>query len=145
MNALNRLLLAVALLVWVALPGISGDGGENAGGTGVWILPRATPLAAVVPSAPPRADKLVSNLNQDLVMQVSAECGNVVGTFVDDIAAVPTALPVVGSLVRVPASLLQALVASGGTSAHVVVTDGNHVGYVIELTVVQGTVVVRCQ
>jgi hypothetical protein len=140
MHTLNRFLVGIALLVWLAIPAIgNGGGGENAGGTGVWILPRAMPLCAGVGTAEIRETKLVTSLIQDLVMSVSAECGAAAATFVDEMSAVPTALPVSGSLVCIPRNLLQAMVTAGSPRATIVVADANQIGYVIELTLVPAT------
>lgn len=140
MHTLRRILVGIALLVWLAIPAAGhGGGGENAGGTGVWILPRAVPLCAAASATPVRESKLISDLGQDLMMSVSGECGIAVATFVDDITGVVTALPVSGALVRLPASLLQAMVASSCPQANIVVSDCNHVGYLIELRLAPGS------
>ncbi|MCU0866911.1 MAG: hypothetical protein MUC36_24260 [Planctomycetes bacterium] len=133
MHTIHRLLVGIALLLWLALPVVSSEGGENAGGTGVWILPRAVPLAANPTSGPPREVHVCSNLSQDLMMMVSVECGNVVATLVDEVSGISTALSVSGSAVRCPGHLLQMLVTSGVRKAHIVISDSSQTGYVIQL------------
>lgn len=135
MHTIHRVLVSVALLVWLAIPAIGngGGGGENAGGTGVWILPRAMPLAA---GALVRDSRVISNLSQDQVLGVSAECGAVVATFVDEMTSVATALPVSGSFVRIPRALMQAMVATNCPKANIVVADQSQVGYLLELVLV---------
>lgn len=128
-----RTLLAFVLAVLVALPIVGSDGGENGGGTGIWILPRATCLASGHGTTPVD-QKSVPSLSADLVMQVSSECGACTATLVDDVTGLPVALPVVGSRIRVPASLLQAL-AAGSTKASIVVLDDAGMGYAMTLAV----------
>ena len=77
MTPLSRILLALALAVWVAVPGVGSDGGENAGGTGVWILPRAASICAF--SGPPREMRTIpAPLAADCTMQMSVEIGSAV-------------------------------------------------------------------
>ena len=133
MHTIHRLLVGIALLLWLALPVVSSEGGENAGGTGVWILPRAVQLVANPTSGPPRDNHLCSNLAQDLLMVVSTDCGAVVATMVDEVSGVSTALSVSGTAVRCPGHLLQALVSSGVRKAHIVISDSTQTGYVIQL------------
>jgi hypothetical protein len=133
MHTIHRLLAGIALLLWLALPVVSSDGGENAGGTGVWILPRAVQLVANPTSGPPRESHLCNNLSQDLVMVASNECGNVVATLVDEVSGVSTALSVSGTVVRCPGHLLQTLVSTGVRKAHIVISDSSQTGYVIQL------------
>ncbi len=112
MKSLLRLLAALALAIWVAVPVVGSDGGDNAGGTGIWILPRATCLASGMEVTPPRAAKVLTTFNHDVVMQVSSECGAVVATFVDDLSGQPVSLATFSGQVRIPASLLQAMAGS---------------------------------
>jgi hypothetical protein len=64
MNTLLRFVLALALGVWLAMPSLGSEGGENAGGTGVWILPRATFMASgeVVEPAGEALDRAAQDL-----------------------------------------------------------------------------------
>lgn len=141
MTSLSRILLALALAVWVALPGVGRDGAQNAGGTGVWILPRAVYLSSnsSISSAPRATKVLQAPLTADVSMMMSVEVGNAVATFVDQVSAVPVALPVNGSNVRIPASLLQALSQSSNPSASILITDAAQIGYVIRVDIDQST------
>ena len=82
MMSLLRPLVAIALAVWLALPLVGNEGGDNASGTGIWILPRATFLASGMSQAAPRATKELLAIGQDVVMEVSSECGACSATFV---------------------------------------------------------------
>jgi hypothetical protein len=138
MNTLLRFVLALALGVWLAMPSLGSEGGENAGGTGVWILPRATFMASgevVEPAGEPRASKKLSSLNQDVTMAVSIECGSCTATLIDDLSGVPVALQVTGPNIKLPASLLQALGAAGPAKASIVVVDANQMGYVMRVVI----------
>lgn len=133
MKSILRLLAALALAVWVAVPTFGNDGGDNAGGTGIWILPRASFLATGSTEAGPRASKVLSSFSQDIVMQVSNECGTCVATFADELSGQQVSLQAYGGLVRVPASLLQALVGSSCSKAHIVIADASQLGYVLSI------------
>lgn len=133
MKSLLRPLVAIALAVWLALPLFGSDGGDNAGGTGIWILPRATFLASGMSMATPRATKDLLSLGQDVVMEVSSECGACSATFFDEVSGQPVALQASGGLVRLPAALLQALAGAAGTKAHIVITDANQLGYLLTI------------
>ncbi len=133
MVATLRFLLALAIAALLAMPIVSGDGGENGGGTGIWILPRATFLAGGC-SSTPVDQKAVPSLAADLVMQVSTECGSCTASLVDDVSGVPVSLTVVGNRVRLPASLLQALGASAA-KASLVILDAQGYGYSMSVSV----------
>lgn len=134
MTSLLRLLAALALAICLALPGVGDDGGENGGGTGVWVLPRATYLTPPCGGAP-RASLLAHSIHQDCVMQVSEEVGAATASFVDNLSGVPCALPVVGTSVRIPAALLQSLAGLSLPTATVLIADAAQIGYVIHITV----------
>lgn len=144
MNAIPRLLLLVGLILWVALPGVSGDGGDNAGGTGIWILPQAGSLGTGV-GGPPRAALAVPTLSQDITMKVSAECGHCTAVFVDSLSQVPVALTVTGTHIRIPAALLQSVSAAGCANANIVVTNAAHIGYAMQVIIDRGagTAIIR--
>lgn len=137
MTSLSRILLALALAVWVALPGVGSDGGENAGGTGVWILPCAASInsGSGLGGTPRDSRVLQAPLTADVAMQMSVEVGNAVATFVEQMAGVPVALPVNGSIVRIPATLLQALAQAPHPNANILITDAAQVGYVIQVSI----------
>jgi len=138
MHALIRTLVATLLALWLAMPSIGGEGGENGGGTGVWILPECQffsggdPLANTVHGAP-RASHCFNSLNQNLSLNGSVQCGQMVATLVEQVTAVPRSLPVIGRNAIVPASLLQSLRAAGVADAQILMIDASHRGYVINL------------
>jgi hypothetical protein len=133
MKSLLRPLVALAVAVWLALPLVGNEGGNNAGGTGIWILPRATFLASGMSQSTPRATKDLLANGQDVVMEVSSECGECSATFVDELSGQPVALQTSGGLVRLPAALLQSLACAAGTKAHIVITDANQLGYLLTI------------
>lgn len=133
MTTTLRILLTLALAAFLVLPGFGGDGGENGGGTGIWILPRASSCVTASPGGVPRDQRCFASLQSDVVMQVSSDCGSVGATSLDDLTCVPSALPVLGNSIRVPASLLQMLAASHA-KATVVVMDSQGIGYTLLVT-----------
>lgn len=133
MKLLQRVLVAIALAIWMAMPILGNDGGDNAGGTGIWILPRAGFLASDSPNAAVRAQRAVPGACQDLMLAVSSECGNCAAMFLDELSGQSVALQSVGGMVRIPASLLQALPQGDGTKAHVVISDASQLGYLMRV------------
>lgn len=136
---LMRVLLAALLTLAVVLPvfGGEGDGGENAGGTGVWILPRSTVLTSsssqVGPGCTPRVPPLaLSTLASDAKLRVSNECGQVAASLFAGLA-MPVALPVLGQVVTLPAATLRSLVEARVTEATLVLVDASGKGYVMRL------------
>jgi hypothetical protein len=138
MKSLCKAVFVCALLLAFALPGFGDDGGENGGGSGVWVLPRACFLTPLSGSTPPLAS-MQRSINQDLVLQLSAEVGVASGTFLESLASVPVAVPVSGSTARVSASLLQSLALLPVPQATVVISDASHLGYVLKITVTAAT------
>jgi hypothetical protein len=132
MKTALHFLLTLWLGLWLALPSPGGEGGENAGGTGVWILPRATFLPAT-PQPEVRASFVAMDLSKNVRMRVSSEVGTVVATYVDDVIGQPCALPVVGDVVGFPAALLQSLASSPTSSGSIVIADAEQRGYVIHV------------
>lgn len=144
MKLLQRVLVAIALAVWLALPILGNDGGDNASGTGIWILPRASCLAVDSPDAAVRAQRNVTSAGQDLLVAVSSECGSCAATFLDELSGQPVSLQSVGGVVRIPAALLQALPDGSGTKAHVVISDASQFGYLMRVERrTDGSVVVK--
>jgi hypothetical protein len=134
MKALRNALLALALAAWLAVPGVGGDGGENGGGTGVWVLPRASTLTSSTGSGAPIACES-SPITQDKFFLLSSEVGVASATLVDTCSGLPVSLPVLGTVMRVPATLMQAIAHNPVPSATVVVADAANVGYVIKIVV----------
>src|SRR5688572_13626591 len=108
MKAFRNALLALALVAWLAVPGVGGDGGENGGGTGVWVLPRASTLTCSTGSGVPIACES-RPITQDFFLLLSSEVGVASATLVDACSGLPVSLPVIGTVLRVPASLLQTI------------------------------------
>lgn len=132
MKLLQRVLVAIALAIWMALPGFGDDGGDNAGGTGIWILPRASYLAGDSLDGAVRAQRLPSP-GMDMLVAVASNCGSCSATFVDELAGQPVSLQMFGGLVRVPASVLQSLPSGPGLKAHLVICDATQLGYVVRV------------
>jgi hypothetical protein len=144
MKALRRLTLFAALALCLALPGIGsdGEGGENAGGTGVWILPRANFLAAgelECRSEAPRATMSFASANTNVAITTSTELGDFSAVLVDPISGIPVSLTKSGSDVLVPAELLKQLCEVGCQVADIVITDAQQLGYVIAIEFDQAT------
>jgi hypothetical protein len=137
MKAILRLMLPVALASWLALPGIGGDGGENAGGTGVWILPRPTFMASGSPcitgATQARGATTVANVNEAFALTAAEELGAFTATLIDPVSGVPMALPTSGRSIVLGASLLRDL-QQAGVAASIVIADSQQLGYVMRLT-----------
>jgi hypothetical protein len=136
-----RVLLAALLALVVVLPawGGEGEGGENAGGTGVWILPRSTVLtsssAQIGPGTQPRVPPLtLTSFASSAKLQVSNECSSVVATLFAG-TAMPMDLPVLGQTVTLPASVVQGLAETSVTQATLVLVDASGKGYVLRLVI----------
>ena len=137
MKALLHCLLVLVTAVVVALPGRGDEGGENAGGTGVWILPfcsQVTTGAQEAPSTQPRLTIPVSDLNRDVRLDGSGELGQAVATCIDELSGCPTSLPVVGRSVTIPSVVLRSL-SQARVCANVLVMDAQHRGYCISVRV----------
>ena len=138
MKALARLTLVAVFSAWLALPGVGSDGGENAGGTGVWILPRANFLASIpctTATAEVRAACAIPSVAQSITVTTSSDLGVIVATLVDPVTGVPMPLATSGHDVVIPGSMLQNLRVAGCGSATIVIADDNHLGYVIEMSI----------
>ncbi|MEO6596358.1 MAG: hypothetical protein ABIP94_16535 [Planctomycetota bacterium] len=137
MNTILRVIVAVLLAAWVAVPSVGSEGGENAGGTGVWVLPRAEFLCSGsgVPCAGlPRSEIALPDFTKNVHLELSSEMGAAVATLVDQISGVSLGLSVVGNKLVLPSVLFQSLAGSGVTQANIVVADVNQMGYQIRLT-----------
>ncbi|HEB52576.1 MAG TPA: hypothetical protein ENI87_04890 [bacterium] len=136
MNATLRNIFALLVALCLAVPANGDPGGENAGGTGVWILPTCAQVIAPTfdPTQQPRTVKAGIAASADLNMKISSGMGVPTATFVDDLTGLPIPLPVSGRMVTLPAHLMQSLVASPDPNATIVIVDANQVGYVIRVT-----------
>ncbi len=139
-----RWLVAFALAICMALPVLGGEGGENGGGTGIWILPRANFLTMNGGAAAPRDVRTVG-LSQDVLMEVHTDLGSVSATFVDQVSGSPVALQVQGRVVRVSASLLQMLGTMSTKTAYITIADATQLGYLIRISVdpIAGTATIQ--
>ncbi|HEX6812992.1 MAG TPA: hypothetical protein VF384_15310 [Planctomycetota bacterium] len=138
MNVLLRISLALALAVWIASPVVNGMG--EGGGTGVWVLPRATSFGSGAgPSCGASARQTIpfANPSQDIRLVVS-DMSAAVATLTDEVSAVSTPLAVIGAQVVIPASLQQTLIATS-TLSTIVIVDAQQTGYYIQLVVIPGT------
>ena len=138
MNTTLRILAAALLALWLAIPGISGegDGGENAGGTGVWILPRSEFLSSgsgMQGRQPRIAPIAIADLQHEVKLRVSGDTGQCTGTLFDGASNMPIDLPVLGQCVVLPASLLQGLFAARVPSCDIVIVDAARRGYLLSL------------
>jgi hypothetical protein len=131
-----RTLFAALLALWLALPSVGGEGGENAGGSGVWILPRTTFMApSTGGGSVPRMSFTISDLNRDASLVGSAEMGQAVATLVDSSLGLPTRLQVVGKAIVLPSSMMLGMLHAGVTDADIVVVDASLRGYRIHLSI----------
>ncbi len=131
MKLLVHLLLVLATVLAWTLPVPGGEGGENAGGTGIWILPRCSGMhtgSAGLPPGPPRLCGPVRDVSRDIDLQVSEEMGQSVAVLLDDGSGLPQSLPVSGQTIRIPAAMLTAL-AGARLGADVIVLDAANNGY----------------
>ena len=127
-----RTTLAVLLALWLALPSLGSEGGGDAGGTGVWILPTAAPMhgALLNPTQPRCAGSVRSQTG--LTLSMSSQVGPAAAVFVSASTSDTMPLSVHGGQVVLPQSLLQYLASSGGRGM-IVVTDANQFGYVVDV------------
>lgn len=138
MNTTLRILAAALLALWLAIPGISGegDGGENAGGTGVWILPRSEFLSSSsgLQGRQPRISPIaIPNLLSDVKLRVSGDTSQCTGTLFDGVSNMPVDLPVTGPCVVLPSSLMRGLFAARVPSCDIVIVDASRRGYLLSL------------
>src|SRR5688572_16142153 len=133
MKAIYRLTLLFALATWFAL-GISSQGGASAGGTGVWILPRAVFLPDYEPGVAARGTNSMATLGSNLTLTAASDVGQITATIIDPVSGVVVGLPVSGRDVTLSGSLLKSLRDAGCPSVDVVISDSTHLGYVISIT-----------
>ena len=143
MNATLRLLLCLFAALWFALPSPGDEGGENASGTGVWILPACATITtqSVQPTAPTKDQYATSNLTSAVNLRVATSMGATTAVFIDDVLGISVPLDVSGRTVKVPAGLLQAI-SQGTTSAGpLVIVDSAQNGYLIRIRVQNGSAI----
>jgi hypothetical protein len=138
MTISRRFLACWLLALALALRLLGGEGGENAGGTGVWILPRSERIASGSPAIDPSTQQrvsplLFSALDRDVSLRLSPECGEVVATLFAEPFGEPVALQAQGNLVLMPASLFRSLASVGVAESIVVILDAQGNGYRLRL------------
>lgn len=131
----NLLVLLVALCL--AIPTICDEGGENNGGTGVWILPACANITAPrsAAAASSRGSWAGSGTSVDVKMAVASEMGAPSAMLVDEVSGVPIALPTSGRMVTISKNLLQALHQASVRTASVVITDTMQRGYILKVNI----------
>lgn len=135
MQVLSRILLSILIAIAIAMPGIGGEGGENAGGTGVWILPRSSCLSSVVaPISSGAPTRLLSDFAHDFVLRAGDDCGLVVATATNPATATSFPLVVSGRDVILTTHLFDMLRASGVSNLTIVIADAQNMGYVITVS-----------
>lgn len=137
MNHNLRNVLVVIAAVWLAIPTPGNGGGENNGGTGVWILPACANVTAASqdPNAASRADIVVPNTAGNVRLKVDDSMGASSATFTDDLSGTVVGMQVSGRIVTIPKQLLQALEQSAIRSATVIITDATQCGYFIRVSI----------
>lgn len=136
MTTLLRNVLVLLVAAWLAAPTVCDEGGENNGGTGVWILPCCANVPAVQLdfSQPAVAEIERPDTSADVKLKVASQVGAATATLIDDVAGVPIALPVVGRIVTLPKGLLQAM-AQSYKSGTIIISDANQRGYVLRVNI----------
>lgn len=132
---------AFAIAALLALPGLSTDGGGNASGTGVWILPRPTYVSSVTSgivgggSATPVACFAIASLGSDVRLVTSSDLSSFTASMIDPVSGVAIPLVVSGREVVLSKDHLQGLAAAGALTADVVVADSGQLGYVLRVQI----------
>lgn len=134
MKLTRRFLPALVAAAWLALPGISSEGGEGAGGTGVWILPAAK-FVGTAPLAAPTVQSPTTTWVTDLKLTVAPGLTNFTAVLVDDLSGDVHHLPVSGREILLERGELQGLISGGLNVAYVVVADASQLGYVVRIVV----------
>lgn len=135
MHHLLRNVLALIAAAWLMSPAPGNGGGENNGGTGVWILPACANIMASAqdPGAAARMNIEVPSTASDVRLQVDNSMGAASAVFVDDLSGAVIGMPVSGRLVTLPKQLLQALQHSPIGKGTLLITDASQMGYVIRV------------
>ncbi|MCR9245313.1 MAG: hypothetical protein NXI31_09795 [bacterium] len=131
MKNLLRILAVALAAVWLAAPSVGGEGGENAGGTGVWILPACAPVG----SPGVRSSFAVNTLASDITMTMSPQIGNAVATAVDPRSGAVLPLSVRGRDVVITAEQLGGFRQAGVTVVDILISDDSRQGYHIRLDI----------
>ena len=135
MTTIHRALLAVLFAAWLAMPSVGDEGGENASGGGVWILPCAAVIdeTAIHTNGSAQRGQLAAHaVAADIRMQVASNMGTASAVLVTPLSSDPLPLAVEGSCVVIPRELLQTL-AVGKTCSRILIVDALQSGYVIDM------------
>lgn len=136
MKHLLRILTVALAAAWLATPGVSGEGegGENAGGTGVWILPGPCALGGG-PALGASAVRQVPTLANDVTMTVSAQLGSVVATACEAGSGTVIPLSVSGRDVTFRGSTMRAFRDANVQVVEIVICDSSQQGYRIRFRI----------
>ena len=139
MHHLLRNALALIAVIWLVTPVPGDEGGENNGGTGVWILPACANITATStdPAAGARAVMVAPSTAADIRLRVDDNLGAAVATFTDDLSGSTVGLQVSGRVVTLSKQLLQALQQSPLQKGTLLIVDAAQRGYVIRVSIVQ--------
>ncbi|MBL8747534.1 MAG: hypothetical protein JNK78_00130 [Planctomycetes bacterium] len=147
MNFRPGTLPAFAFAALLALPGLSTDGGGNASGTGVWILPRPTYVSsgcatvgvvangAGIGSTAAVGCFAIASLGSDVHLVTSSDLSSFTAAMIDSVSGVAIPLVVSGREVVISKDQLQGLAASGVSITDVVVADSGQLGYVLRVQI----------
>lgn len=130
-----RSLPALVVAALLALPGVGSEGGEGAGGTGVWILPGPKFVGTAPLTAPVTAAAPTSQWVGDIKLAAAPGMDGVTAMLIDEVSGESMALPVCGREVVLDRSVLAGLIAAGVNTAHIVIVDANQLGYVFKVAV----------
>ena len=130
---LLRLLLVALTALWIAAPTTGTEGGENAGGTGVWILPACAGISK--PAQP--ATRQLTNLGRDLTMRVQSTMGSVVATACDPASGLIVPLQVSGRNVSLPSSVICGFRDAAVKRVELLIVDSRMNGYKIRMMISQ--------
>ncbi|MCB9876448.1 MAG: hypothetical protein H6835_02510 [Planctomycetes bacterium] len=136
MTTFHRALLAMLFAAWLAMPSVGDEGGENASGGGVWILPCAAVIdeSALEQGVVARSVLAGHQVNQGLCLQMASNMGSASAVLVSGLSGDVMPLPTSGAKIFLSKQLMQSLAATR-TGAKIVVADSQQRGYVIEITV----------
>ena len=138
-SKLSILPVLLAALVF-ALHAVGDEGGENGGGTGVWILPACAFVNSgnVNEAETPRLIISIDDPSQDVKLRVSGQLGSPTATYVDGTTGESQSLVVDGKQVVFPSGLLQVVSSGASEGGTIVIVDAQQNGYVIRVSATEG-------
>ncbi|MCA8948872.1 MAG: hypothetical protein KDE27_05175 [Planctomycetes bacterium] len=128
-----RLVVVLLAAVWLAAPSLGGEGGENAGGTGVWVLPGGSSLGGNGQSG--NLSREIPNLTKDFKLTVASNVGAFVATACEAGSGVIVPLASSGRDVLLPAAMLRGFRDENVAHVDIVIADSEMVGYRIRLSI----------